>query len=255
MYKRLALIFSFITVFSFNVNANSPLDPRTCAKYSEVDLKTYNYLKLGLGYGKSEIVETISDCSLGQCRNIKFKHFYFGDIAVGSNAFFKDLVPNGSVRNELLFHYSTRFAKNKNVERGQKLRFLDTENIAANLKLKTYALFLNTCVDLVTFGQVTPFIGGGLGLAQHRLTGSLGQVPVKANTSDVTLAWNLTGGINVPVNSQVTLFSSYRYIDLGKIKASTETKWSSSSTIVTHKQNFEVPTRSHQYLIGLMYSF
>lgn len=252
MKKVYFLIAFYITVFSLAVNANSPWDPRKNTVETTISIKTkkekefHKYIRGGIGYGKPEVIKAVSDNSMTNCGDMKFGEYYFADLAVGSDAFFDDLVSGVKLRNEVMFHFNKRKATNQNVKIG------DAE-LDAKANLKSYALLVNTYLDIGKFGQITPFVGGGLGFAYHRLGGNIGGLGITSTPGHVTFAWNLTGGLTLPVSDRVRLDFAYRYMDLGRVSAFT--KNNSEFTGTVYKQGFEAPTRNHQYMISLRYQF
>lgn len=249
MGKNYFLIACYITGFASAVNANSPWDPRTEKVLVIKEKKKpelHKYVKGTFGYGRPESMTAVSDMSAKECGNMKFGEYYFGDIAVGSNAFFDELVSGIKLRNELMFHFAKRKADNNDVKLGNA-------DVSAKLDLKSYALLVNTYLDLGKVGQVSPFVGGGLGLAYHSLGGNIAGMPVSSTPSLVTFAWNLTGGLTVPVNDRFKVEFAYRYMDLGRVSAFTRTR--GEFTGASYKQGFEAPTRNQQYMVSWRYHF
>ena len=89
---------------------------------------------------------------------------------------------------------------------------------------------INGYVDLGSYWGVTPFVGGGIGVADNALSdvsdqgfaiaGSGAIVPVGgffSNASRTSFAWALTAGIDVDLAPTLKLEASYRYLNLGSI--------------------------------------
>ena len=89
---------------------------------------------------------------------------------------------------------------------------------------------VNGYVDLGKYWGVTPFIGGGIGVADDALSGVSDQgfaiagsgatVPVGgffSNASRTSFAWALTAGFDVDLAPNLKLEASYRYLNLGSV--------------------------------------
>jgi opacity protein-like surface antigen len=90
--------------------------------------------------------------------------------------------------------------------------------------------------DLGTWWGLTPYIGGGVGLAEKTFrrgytqttcivefcdegAGTGARDPVKRPDRSVTsLAWALTGGVSYAIGAGFSLDASYRYVNLGRAK-------------------------------------
>ena len=80
--------------------------------------------------------------------------------------------------------------------------------------ISTFYGFINAYYDIITWGRVTPYVGGGIGFANHRINNI--SLPATVSEGDSTdFAWNLQGGIEVAVTETVSLDVGYRYTDWG----------------------------------------
>ncbi len=78
--------------------------------------------------------------------------------------------------------------------------------------------FVNVYYDVADFGGVTPYVGGGIGVAYHRLSDV--EAPVDSSDgSNVSFAWNLQAGVSFDVAHNVALDIGYRYVNLGRAKS------------------------------------
>jgi opacity protein-like surface antigen len=100
--------------------------------------------------------------------------------------------------------------------------------------LSSAIVLANAYIDAGTYFGVTPYFGGGLGVAFNKFsggsdigantnylgptTGSGGVIPsgTKAN-----LAWDLAAGIDVSITHQLKLELGYRYLNYGSFKSGT----------------------------------
>jgi len=88
--------------------------------------------------------------------------------------------------------------------------------------LTTQAVFLNAYVDIGTWYGFTPFVGGGVGVAFHRVHGvhdfdpsDLGGGGYALEGKKTAFAWNVQAGFGYDLNDRVTVETSYRYVNLG----------------------------------------
>lgn len=87
------------------------------------------------------------------------------------------------------------------------------------------AVFLaNAYFDLGTWYGITPFVGGGVGLASHWFdnfsdfgpqTGGYGYAP---SSSQANFAWAVMAGLGYNVTPNLKLELGYRYLDMGNVK-------------------------------------
>ena len=94
----------------------------------------------------------------------------------------------------------------------------------------------NMYIDLGTWYCVTPYIGGGVGVASISVLGlkdvnvpNLG-VAYGADHTETNFAWAVYAGLAYEVTSAVTLDLSYRYADLGDARSGTVTAYDGSSS-------------------------
>lgn len=93
--------------------------------------------------------------------------------------------------------------------------------VPANLRMSAWSLMANAWYDFhdVLPYDITPYVGGGVGGALVKLSGSLGGFLVNGTPNTFKLneknsfvfAWQLGGGFSVPVTKDMKLFLDYRY--------------------------------------------
>lgn len=110
----------------------------------------------------------------------------------------------------------------------------DTVQIKKALNVKTTTFMVKGYWEARKSGQIVPFIGGGIGIAHHDLSGD-----ITKSTNIVNPIWGIEGGLSISVTPRVKVDLSYDYTDLGKVKL----------------DNTYLPIRSHQAKIGLCYYF
>ncbi|MGA8172260.1 MAG: porin family protein [Methylocystis sp.] len=89
-----------------------------------------------------------------------------------------------------------------------------------NAGLSTALFMANGYVDLGTWRGITPFVGGGVGIASHKfagLTDSGGGVATDATQAN--FAWALMGGLALNVTPNLKIELGYRYVDMGNINS------------------------------------
>lgn len=78
--------------------------------------------------------------------------------------------------------------------------------------------FVNVYYDVADFGGITPYVGGGIGVAHHRISNVT--LPDEASSGGHTsFAWNLQAGVSFQISHNIALDVGYRYVDLGDAKS------------------------------------
>jgi opacity protein-like surface antigen len=89
-----------------------------------------------------------------------------------------------------------------------------------NAGLSTALFMANGYVDLGTWRGITPFIGGGVGIASHKfagLTDSGGGLAPDATQAN--FAWAVMAGLALNVTPNLKIELGYRYLDMGDINS------------------------------------
>ena len=77
---------------------------------------------------------------------------------------------------------------------------------------------LNFTSDITNYGGWTPYIGGGVGVAYHRISDVV--APVDSSSGDeFDFAWNLHAGISYDLTPQTKVDLGYRLADLGRARS------------------------------------
>lgn len=82
-----------------------------------------------------------------------------------------------------------------------------------DLSLRAYSLMANVWYDfhgLELPRGITPYVGGGIGAAEVQMDGRINGAKIN-ETNHVVFAWQLGGGLNMPVGESTSLFVDYRY--------------------------------------------
>lgn len=120
------------------------------------------------------------------------------------------------------------------------------------------AVFLaNGYVDLGTWHGITPFVGAGVGLANHWFenfndfgpqTGGFGYA---RDTSRANFAWAVMAGLGYNVTPNLKLEASYRYLDMGRI-TSGQIFCRENPGCPRERQSFDIA--SHDIRLGFRYT-
>lgn len=117
---------------------------------------------------------------------------------------------------------------------------------------------VNAYVDLGTWGSITPYIGGGLGLSSKRISNyvidacavscdagrvELGRLPDETRND---FAWALMAGLAVDAGQGATVDLGYRYLNLGKARTG-------SNPALGSVQVSKI--ESHEFRVGLRWAF
>jgi opacity protein-like surface antigen len=115
--------------------------------------------------------------------------------------------------------------------------------------LNSHTVMANLYWDIVTWNKITPFIGGGVGIAINETDtkGTVIATGVSKNysNSDVEFAWTVGAGANYAITKNWSLELAYRYIDLGEARFGNKTDGEITAKDVS----------SHEILAGLRFQF
>lgn len=93
-------------------------------------------------------------------------------------------------------------------------------------KVAALAALFNGYVDLGTWYNFTPYIGGGIGAAQIRLSdyASTAAPPFTtgASKTQYNFAWSLTGGVGYQVAPNIVVDANYRYVNFGDVTSASD---------------------------------
>jgi opacity protein-like surface antigen len=120
--------------------------------------------------------------------------------------------------------------------------------------IESWVGLANAYIDLGTYYCVTPYVGGGIGLASVSVLGlkdvnvpNLG-VAYGADHTETNFAWAVYAGLAYDVTPSVTLDLSYRYTDLGDARSGVVTAYDNSSSY-SHMEIDDIT--SHDLMLGV----
>jgi len=117
--------------------------------------------------------------------------------------------------------------------------------VPAHLKLRAYSLMANAWYDFNTDMGFTPYVGGGIGLAQVQILGDLGGFRLNEK-NDTTFAWQVGAGIAVPLTASVKATLDYRYFAADGAKLKIEPGF--------HGGNINADFDDHSIMVGLRFN-
>lgn len=117
--------------------------------------------------------------------------------------------------------------------------------VPAHLNLRAYSLMANAWYDFNTDTGFTPYIGGGIGLAQVQIDGSLNGTNLHEK-NDTTFAYQLGAGISVPISDSIKASLDYRYFAANGAKLKLEPGF--------HGGNVNADFDSHSIMVGLRFN-
>lgn len=122
-------------------------------------------------------------------------------------------------------------------------------------KLGLQTLMTNIWLDIPTGLPVTPYIGGGLGMAYIEYKGKQTFHSTQVmNTSGykTNLAWQVGTGINYKVTDQWSLDLGYRYVYAGNI---TSDRWTNVQGGAPTHFSDKAKVKSNEYMLTARYTF
>jgi len=104
------------------------------------------------------------------------------------------------------YHYSTA--------KGTPLSSTSSNSVVpSDLTLRAYAVMANVWYDFHDMGSswgITPYIGGGVGVAQVQIDGALNNKSI-FERNDSVFAWQVGAGFSMPLSDSTQIFFDYRY--------------------------------------------
>ncbi len=121
--------------------------------------------------------------------------------------------------------------------------------------IRSYTMMANIYKDLGKWGNVTPYVGAGAGIAYHMVdetyfTGNYNLTNRIHGDNDISFAWSLMAGVGYQISDRAILDFGYRYIDMG----SATSERSDSAGFVNPRIDFD-DLSAHEIKIGLRYHF
>lgn len=115
-------------------------------------------------------------------------------------------------------------------------------------KFSAWTLMLNGYYDFTKSHSITPYIGGGAGLALINTSGyTTNKGYVFGNKNQTNFAWNLMAGAAVDLGDNLKLDANYRFLSLGKIETSNPVQNANENPLKLED------VYAHEFRVGLRY--
>lgn len=119
-----------------------------------------------------------------------------------------------------------------------------------SVNFSAWTLMANGYLDFGSYYNITPYVGGGLGVAWLNVgdykTSGTGTYVFRSNTK-TNFAWNLTAGAAFDLAENVKLDANYRFVSLGTSRTGRETT-NTANNPVKFKDLY-----AHDFRVGLRY--
>ena len=119
-----------------------------------------------------------------------------------------------------------------------------------SVDFSAWTLMANGYVDFGSYYSITPYVGGGIGVAwlnvDNYSTSQAGS-RVFGNHTQTNFAWNLTAGAAFDIADHVKLDANYRFVSLGSAKTGDATDHSGANPV-----KFD-DLYAHDFRVGLRY--
>jgi opacity protein-like surface antigen len=127
--------------------------------------------------------------------------------------------------------------------------------VPANLRMRAWSLMANAWYDFDLGLPVTPYVGGGIGLALVKISGQLGHFAGDGSTvvgtlfekNDNVFAWQLGAGVSMPITDTVKAFVDYRYFAADDAHLMLEPGY--------HGGSINADFNSQSVMVGLRFNF
>jgi len=122
-----------------------------------------------------------------------------------------------------------------------------------SFKVAAHSLMANAFYDINTDTPLTPYFGGGLGMAflDAKYKSSINGAQTKKSSTDWNLAWNVGAGVAYQFNDSLALDFGYRYVDLGSSECGVSAAGSSGASF---KTDGKVDYTTHEFSLGLRFN-
>jgi opacity protein-like surface antigen len=228
---------------------------------------------IGIGQlnGKTEIAQPGSGVTRGHAE--EFGSYAFGGVGVGYqyNSWLRADI-TGEYRGKSRFEFSDKYCFSPGTGLacaavpavGDQRGF---NRISGNISSMVF--LANAYLDLGTWHGLTPFVGAGVGFANHKMTGvsdTGGQVSViavgppetlgagfatggyLANKTKTNFAWAVMAGVGYDVSERLKLELGYRYLNMGSVTSGQSTCYGDPTC------NFTVKAKNldaHEFKLGM----
>lgn len=211
------------------------------------DLGLYVAPKIGWSYVIMDEMKTraeVSGLGSAQMKDDGDGNAFMGGLAIGYDFNVKHGVP---VRTELEYMYRSRVDDTMSVN-------VAGSRASSKQKYDIQTLMVNAYYDFNTNTIVTPYVGGGIGLAfvDGKASGSLDDVGVSLNKDSTTnFAWNIGAGVGFDVTDSATIDLGYRFAGFGEAESKSR-EFAGGALRIKNETNYLF---AHEVLLALRWTF
>jgi len=216
--NKILLLAGVAAVFSFSANA-AEFTPYVSAKIKYADMS--NDVE---SYDEDEFYEYTYSTDIDD-------KVFGGSVAAGVAT----KLPYGSLRLEAEYNRNAD-AENKDSISWEDETYIYSADI--KMKLESQAFMANLYYDFDTNTRLTPYVGGGIGMAKLKAKMSVAGESL-GSVDDTTFAWQLGAGVAYAATDYVTFDAGYRYADYGDFT----------------KDDDKIDVSAHEFYLGARYSF
>lgn len=153
---------------------------------------------------------------------------------------------NSGKRAHITTHYTIGYQHGSSGGRTTPLSSRDSANVPANLRLRAWSLMANAWYDFDLGLPVTPYVGGGLGMAMVKISGDLDSARIYEK-NDTVFAWQVGAGVSMPLTDTTKLFLDYRYFAADAAHLKLEPGY--------HGGDVNADFNSHSVMVGVRFNF
>lgn len=118
--------------------------------------------------------------------------------------------------------------------------------VPSNIRLRAWSLLANAWYDFDLGLPITPYVGGGLGMAMVKISGDLDGARLYEK-NDTVFAWQVGAGASLPISDTMKLFADYRYFSASDAHLKLEPGY--------HGGNIDADFNSHTVMLGVRFNF
>jgi opacity protein-like surface antigen len=135
----------------------------------------------------------------------------------------------------------------------------ETNQSATNQKIRSTALMLNGYYDIGTFGNFTPYLSAGVGVALNK-AGELDYAFSEGNISysqqtTTNLAYQIGAGTAVKLTDRVSLDFNYKFLNMGSAKTGRGLSVPTSTGGISAQNPVTAKLKAHEFMAGIRFDF
>lgn len=119
------------------------------------------------------------------------------------------------------------------------------KDVPGSVNMRAYSLMANAWYDFDIGSTITPYVGGGAGMALVQLDGTLNGFKLHEK-NDTVFAWQVGAGASMPIDDSIKAFIDYRYFSAGNAKLKLEPGF--------HGGDVKADLNAHTVMVGLRFA-